>query len=154
MEVKPAMAVGHAPRAAPQSVPVPVPSLPGATPRGPLTPAAIDPRKLASKVDVRLTAPLRAALTAKAKAEGVTDGALIRRLVADALGIEALEDRVSGPRQRIPDADLVVLSSLIRDVGGLYAPVRAGQVPEVLAGLDGIRAALVPMVVGLNARAS
>jgi hypothetical protein len=149
MSVKPAMAVGHTACAA--TPPPPGSVLPGATPRGPLS-AKPDFRKLASKVDVRLSGPLRAALTEAAKAAGATDGAFIRGLVADALGIEAKADRASGPRQRIPDADLVVLSGLIRDVGALYAPVRAGRAEEILAGLDAVRAALVPMVVGLNAR--
>ncbi|MHC2086502.1 hypothetical protein [Methylobacterium sp. CM6244] len=154
MSVKPAMAVGHAPRAALQSPPVPGGSLPGAMPRGPQVPAAIDRRKLASKVDVRLTGPLRGALTEAAKAAGVTDGAYVRRLVADALGLDAEADRGSGPRQRIPDADLMVLAGLVREVGSLYGPARAGKTEEVILGLDGIRGALVPMVVGLNARAS
>jgi len=105
-------------------------------------------------VDVRLTGPLRSALTEAAKRAGVTDGAFLRNLVADALGVEAAADRVSAPRQRIPDADLAVLAGLVRDIGGLYAPARTGKVEEVLAGLDAVRAALVPMVVGLNAPAS
>lgn len=153
MECKPAMAVGHAPRAALQSGPVPGLSLPGALPRGP-QPSAIDARKLASKVDVRLSGQLRNALSAAAKRNGVTDGAYVRRLVADALGLDVEADRGSAPRQRIPDADLLVLSGLIRQVGGLYGPARAGKTEEVILGLDGIRGALVPMVVGLNGRAS
>lgn len=151
MSVKPAMAVGHGSAATP---PPPGVGLPGATPRGPQVPAAIDRRKLASKVDVRLTGPLRGALTEAAKQAGVTDGAYVRRLVADALGLDAEADRGSGPRQRIPDADLMILSGLVREVGGLYAPARSGKADEVIAGLDRVRAALVPMVVGLNARSA
>ncbi|KQO45256.1 hypothetical protein ASF08_23530 [Methylobacterium sp. Leaf85] len=109
---------------------------------------------MASKVDVRLTGPLRGALTEAAKAAGVTDGAYVRRLVADALGLDAEADRGSGPRQRIPDADLIILAGLIREVGGLYPAARSGKADEVIAGLDRVRAALVPMVVGLNARPS
>jgi hypothetical protein len=118
-------------------------------PRGP---QKIDARKLGSKVDVRLTAPLREALTAAAKAEGITDGAWIRALVADRLGLAAAQDRVSGPRQRIPDADLAVLSDLVREAGGLYAQVKAGRPHDVLPILDRIRTSLVPMIVGLDRR--
>lgn len=148
--VKPAMAVGHAAHAAPQSVAT-APSLPGALPRGP-QPAAPDYRKLASKVDVRLTAPLRAALTAAAKAEGVTDGALIRRWVADALGLDAEADRASAPRVRIPPEEQAVLAGALRDLGALYEPLSRPSVPadEVKAGLDRIRAAVMPIVIGLG----
>lgn len=151
MEIKPAMAVGHGSAATP---PPPSVGLPGAPPRGPQSPPAPNHRKLASKVDVRLTGPLRGALTEAAKAAGVTDGAYVRRLVADALGLDAEADRGSGPRQRIPDADLMILAGLIREVGGLYPAARSGKADEVIAGLDRVRAALVPMVVGLNGRAS
>lgn len=146
--VKPAMAVGQTTSAAPQSPPVPVASLPGALPRGP-QPAAIDPRKLASKVDVRLTAPLRAALTEAAKREGVTDGALIRRLVADALGVEAEADRASAPRVRIPPAELEALSTAVREIGALHQAAALGRSEEILAGLDRVRAVLIPVCVGL-----
>ncbi|SDM68730.1 hypothetical protein SAMN05216360_103112 [Methylobacterium phyllostachyos] len=149
--VKPAMAVGHAPHAAPQSPPASGGSLPGALPRGP-QPAAPDYRKLASKVDVRLTAPLRAALTAAAKAEGVTDGALIRRWVADALGLDAEADRASAPRVRIPPEEQAVLAGALRDLGALYEPLSRPSVPadEVKAGLDRIRSAVMPIVIGLG----
>lgn len=149
MRVKPAMAVGHADR---QSPPVSGGSLPGATPRGPHQPAAIDHRKLASKVDVRLTAPLRAALTAAAKREGVTDGALIRRWVADALGLDADADRASAPRVRIPPEEQAVLAGALRDLGALYEPLSRPVVPaaEVKTGLDRIRAAVMPIVIGLG----
>jgi hypothetical protein len=107
-------------------------------------------------VDVRLTAPLRAALTAAAKREGVTDGALIRRLVADALGVEAEADRASGPRVRIPPEEQAVLAGALRDLGALYEPLSRPTVPaaEVKAGLDRIRAAIMPVVIGLNGRAA
>lgn len=151
-EIKPAMAVGHrVPGSDLQSPSVPAGLLPGATPRGPLKP---DHRRLASKVDVRLSGKLRAALTAAAKADGVTDGAWIRNLVADRLGVAAADDRASGPRQRIPDEDLVVLSGLVRDAGALYAQVQARRPHDVLPLLDRIRTSLIPMVVGLNGRSS
>jgi hypothetical protein len=101
-----------------------------------------------------LTAPLREALTAAAKAEGITDGAWIRALVADRLGLAAAQDRVSGPRQRIPDEDLVVLAGIVRDAGALYAQVKAGRPHDVLPLLDCIRTSLIPMVVGLNGRSA
>ncbi|AWI91779.1 hypothetical protein C0214_20270 [Methylobacterium sp. DM1] len=147
--VKPAMAVGQS--SAIQSPPVPVGSLPGALPRGP-QPAAPDYRKLASKVDVRLTAPLRAALTAAAKREGVTDGALIRRLVADALGVEAEVDRASAPRVRIPPAELEALSNCVREIGIATQQATLGQTDEVIKSLGRIRGVLIPTCVGLAGR--
>ncbi len=147
VSVKPAMAVGQATPAAPHSDGGPS-SLPGAPPRGP-QPPAVDAKRLASKVDVRLTAPLRAALTAAAQKEGVTDGALIRRLVADALGVEAETDRASAPRVRIPPAELEALATAVREIGALHQAAALGRSDEVLAGLDRVRAVLIPVCVGL-----
>ncbi len=147
--VKPAMRV----LTDPQSPPVSGGSLPGALPRGP-QPAAPDHRKLATKFDLRISPDLRERLRTAAAREGVADGVYIRRLLADAVGAEAPADREGGPRVRIPPEEQSILAGALRDLGALYEPLSRPTVPvaEVKTGLDRVRAAIMPVVIGLSGR--
>ncbi|MFC4172734.1 hypothetical protein ACFOYU_11775 [Microvirga sp. GCM10011540] len=116
----------------------------GAPPRAP----RVDHRKLGGVMTMRLSGDLRCGLQAAAKAEGITESALVRRLILDRLGLESDADRASGRRPRIPDQDLQVLAGLVREVGSLYGPARSQppKIDKIIGGLDRLRAALVPMV--------
>ena len=129
-------------------------SLPGAPPRGPRVPTAPDHRRLATKFDLRISPDLRERLRVAAAKEGVADGVFIRRLLADAVGAEAPADREGGPRVRIPPEEQAVLAGALRDLGALYEPLSRATVPvaEVKAGLDKVRAAIMPVVIGLAGR--
>ncbi len=142
MEVKPAMAVGHASAA---TQPHPGLVLPGAPPRGPR-----EGRELAAKVDLRMTPVLREAVRARAAAEGVSDGALIRRVLADALGAEASADRESGKRPRLPPEELAVLAGVVRQLGAVWGPLSLGRISEAREGVERARTALIPLVMRLS----
>jgi hypothetical protein len=126
--IKPAMAVGHQGSAI-QSAPTIGGVLPGVSPRGPGRPRA---DLLAGKIDVRLSGLLRQHLSAVAKAKGVTDGAYVRTLIADALGAAAPSDRMTAPRKREPSDTLVALAAAVREIGAAHGPL-SRQPPDVTA---------------------
>lgn len=148
--VKPAMAVGHCGTAI-QSAPARAGDvLPGAPPRGPQKPRA---DLLAGKIDVRLSGPLRRDLSAAAKAKGLTDGAYVRTLIADALGAAAPSDRTTAPRKREPSDTLVALAAAVREIGAAHGPL-SRQPPDVTAAKGHLAAARegLAMLIRVEAR--
>ena len=121
----------------------------------PVDPVKASPmRPLPSVLGVKLSADLRSRIAAAAKADGVTDSAWLRLRALDALGMESAVDAASGPRPRIPAAELEALAGVVREIGGLHGAASLGKADEVLAGLGRVRAVLIPIIVGLDARAS
>ncbi|WP_342163123.1 hypothetical protein [Methylobacterium sp. SD21] len=82
----------------------------------------------------------------------MSDSAWLRQRALDALGLESAVDAASGPRPRIPPEEQAVLAGVLRDLGALYEPLGRASVPveEVKAGLDRIRSAVMPIVIGLG----
>lgn len=111
-------------------------------------------RPLPSVLGVKLSHDLRGRIASAAAAEGVTDSAWLRRCALERLGLESPVDAASGPRPRIPPPELEALSGVVREIGALHGPASLGRSDEVLAGLDRVRAVLIPLVVGLNGRSS
>ncbi|PZP68377.1 hypothetical protein [Methylorubrum populi] len=146
--VKPAMA-GQRPASTPVSAVVASQGLrpvdPGTRPRM---------RPLPSVLGVKLSADLRARIAAAAKADGITDSAWLRQRALEALGVESAVDAASGPRPRIPPAELEALSGVVREIGALHGPASLGKAKEVLDGLDRVRAVLIPLIIGLNGRSA
>ncbi|MGA4555228.1 hypothetical protein [Methylorubrum aminovorans] len=106
-------------------------------------------RPLPSVLGVKLSADLRARIAAAARDEGVSDSAWLRQCALDRLGVESAVDAASGPRPRIPPAELEALSGVVREIGALHGPASLGKADEVLEGLDRVRAVLIPLCVGL-----
>ena len=139
------------------------PAMAGQPPRQTPAPAVVadqglrpvDPvkRPLPSVLGVKLSSDLRTRIAAAAAAAGVSDSAWLRARALDALGVESAIDMASGPRPRIPPAELEALSGVVREIGGLHQAAALGRSEEVLAGLARVRAVLIPVCVGL-ARAS
>lgn len=141
--VKPAMAGQR-----PTSTPAPaVSASQGLRPVDPGKPSPMRP--LPSVLGVKLSADLRARIAAAARDEGVSDSAWLRQRALEALGVESAVDAASGPRPRIPPAELEALSGVVREIGALHGPASLGKAKEVLDGLDRVRAVLIPLCVGL-----
>lgn len=111
-------------------------------------------RPLPSVLGVKLSHDLRQRIAGAAASEGVTDSAWLRRCALERLGLESPVDAASGPRPRIPLPELEALSGVVREIGVLHGPASLGKSDEVLAGLDRVRAVLIPLVVGLNRRSA
>ncbi|WP_246413428.1 hypothetical protein [Methylobacterium brachythecii] len=113
-------------------------------------------RPLPSVLGVKLSSDLRGRIAKAAAAEGVSDSAWLRLRALDALGLESAVDAASGPRPRIPPEEQAVLAGALRDLGALYEPLSRSTVnaDEIKAGLDRIRGAVMPIVIGLNARSA
>ncbi|WP_284211901.1 hypothetical protein [Methylobacterium brachythecii] len=105
---------------------------------------------------MKLSSDLRGRIAKAAAAEGVSDSAWLRLRALDALGLESAVDAASGPRPRIPPEEQAVLAGALRDLGALYEPLSRSTVnaDEIKAGLDRIRGAVMPIVIGLNARSA
>lgn len=118
----------------------------------PVDPLKKPPRPLGSVLGIKMTEGLREAVGARANADGVSDSAWLRHLVLRELGLKSETDAASGPRPRIPPAEQAVLAGALRDLGALYEPLSRPSVPvdEVKAGLDRIRVAVMPIVIGLG----
>lgn len=145
--IKPAMA-GQPPRQ------TPAPAVVADQGLRPVDPVKSPMRPLPSVLGVKLSHDLRGRIAQAAKSEGVSDSAWLRLRALDALGIESETDAASGPRPRIPAAELEALAGVVRVIGGLHGAASLGRSAEVLAGLDRVRAVLIPIIVGLDARAS
>lgn len=115
----------------------------------PVDPLKKPPRPLGSVLGIKMTEGLREAVTSRANADGVSDSAWLRHLVLRELGLESETDAASGPRPRIPPAELEALAGCVREIGALHGPASLGKSDEVLAGLDRVRAVLIPLCVGL-----
>ena len=141
--VKPAMEGQRGPSSAP---------LQGAASQGlrPVDPLKRPPAALDTVLGVKLSTALRARIAVAAKADGVTDSAWLRLRALDALGMESAVDAASGPRPRIPPAELEALAGVVREIGALHGPASLGKADEVLAGLDRVRAVLIPICVNLG----
>ena len=149
MRVKPAMAGQRCPAR------TPAPAVVADQGLRPVDPVKISPfRPLPSVLGVKLSHDLRARIAAAAQVAGVSDSAWLRARALDALGVESEVDAASGPRPRIPPAELEALSGIVREIGALHGAASLGRSDEVLAGLTRIRAVLIPLCIGLNARAS
>lgn len=138
---KPAMGVGHG-SAGTATQPAPEAGRPGAPPRGPLA------RKLAGKVDLRLSGDLREALREAAKRKGVTDGAFVRSLVADAVGAKASTDRESGIRKREPSEVAIRIAQAVRELGAAHVPLSSlpPDIPAAKGHLARCREVLIPIM--------
>ncbi|UYW28225.1 hypothetical protein OKC48_06810 [Methylorubrum extorquens] len=108
------------------------------------------PRPLPSVLGVKLSHDLRTQIAVAAQMQGVSDSAWLRQVALDRLGMESAVDAASGPRPRIPPAELEALAGVVREIGTLHGPASLGRAEEVLAGLDRVRAVLIPLVVGLG----
>ncbi|MGW9821986.1 hypothetical protein ACUXK4_004575 [Methylorubrum extorquens] len=142
--VKPAMEGQRGPSNAP---------LQGAASQG-LRPVDPVKRPLPSVLGVKLSSDLRTQIAVAAQMQGVSDSAWLRQVALDRLGMESAVDAASGPRPRIPPAELEALAGVVRVIGLLHGSASLGRTDEVMAGLDSIRAVLIPLVVGLNGRAA
>ncbi|UYW28337.1 hypothetical protein OKC48_07430 [Methylorubrum extorquens] len=111
-------------------------------------------RPLPSVLGVKLSHDLRARIAVAAQMERLSDSAWLRQVALDRLGMESAVDAASGPRPRIPPAELEALAGVVRLIGLLHGSASLGRSDEVMAGLDSIRAVLIPLVVGLNGRAA
>ena len=142
--VKPAMA-GQRPSREPVSA---VSAIQGLRP---VDPGKATPmRPLPSVLGVKLSHDLRARIAVAAQMERLSDSAWLRQVALDRLGMESAVDAASGPRPRIPPAELEALSGVVREIGALHGPASLGQAKEVLAGLDRVRAVLIPICVNLG----
>ncbi|CAO4170857.1 hypothetical protein CLBKND_01678 [Methylorubrum aminovorans] len=114
------------------------------------------PRPLGSVLGIKMTPGLREAVAYRARQDGLSDSAWLRHLVLRELGLNSETDAVSGPRPRIPPEEQAVLAGALRDLGALYEPLSRPAVPvaEVKAALDRVRAAVMPIVIGLNGRSA
>lgn len=111
-------------------------------------------RPLPSVLGVKLSADLRARIAAAARDEGVSDSAWLRQRALEALGVESAVDAASGPRPRIPPAELEALSNCVREIGIATQHATLGQTDQVVASLGRIRGTLIPVCVGLAGRCS
>lgn len=108
-------------------------------------------RGLQSILGIRLSGDLRSKLAALAAREGVSDSTVVRRLIADLVGDDALLDRAPGPRQviRVPPEDLAAASRLLNDLTRLVAAardLRDGQAAGATAALEIAHARLVRII--------
>lgn len=115
----------------------------------PVDPMRKPPAPLGSTLGIKMSAGLRAAVAYRAQQDGLSDSAWLRHLVLRELGLDSETDAVSGPRPRIPPAELEALSGVVREIGALHGPASLGDAKAVIAGLDRVRAVLIPLCVGL-----
>lgn len=120
----------------------------------PVDPLKKPPAPLGSVLGIKMTPGLREAVSHRAGRDGLSDSAWLRHLVLRELRLESETDAVSGPRPRIPPAELEALSGVVREIGALHGPASLGKAKEVLAGLDRVRAVLIPLIIGLNGRSA
>lgn len=121
------------------------PGLPGALPRGPQRKTA--PYPLPAKIDLRLTDGLREALRKRALADGITDSAMARRILLDALGVESDLDRRSGIDIR-PE-ELQHASRMLANLTSLVLASRElsdGKAGGVIAAMEAQHARLVDII--------
>lgn len=116
----------------------------------PVDPLKKPPAALDTVLGVKLSTALRARIAVAAKADGLSDSAWLRQRALDRLGMESAVDAASGRRPRIPPAELEALAGVVREIGALHGPASLGKAGEVLAGLDKIRAVLIPICVNLG----
>ncbi len=114
-------------------------------------------RMLPSILGIRLTGDLRAKLAAKAAKDGISDSALVRRLIADHLGDEAPVDRASGPRcvTSVPPEDLAAASRMLGTLTAFLLKAREagqGDAPGVVAAMETAHERLVKIIGLLETR--
>ena len=106
---------------------------------------------------IRLTGDLRLKLAAKAERDGISDSALVRRLIADHLEDEAPVDRASGPRlvTQVPPEDLAAASRMLGTLTQFVLKAREGgqeNAPGVIAAMETAHERLVRIIERLEAR--
>jgi len=117
----------------------------------PVDPARPSGRGLPKILGVRLTTGLRQQLAARAANEGISDSALVRRLIADLVGNDAPIDRLSGPRNalKVPAADLAAASVLLGTLTRLIIVSRElqdGQASGAIAAMESVHVRLVRII--------
>lgn len=132
--------------------------VPGAAGQG-LRPVDPKPssRLLPSILGIRLSGDLRLKLTAKAERDGISDSALVRRLIADHLVDEAPVDRASGPRSvtSVPPEDLAAASRMLGTLTTFIVRAREGGDAGgagVIAAMEAAHERLVRIVERLEVR--
>ncbi|MDP3408113.1 hypothetical protein [Bosea sp. (in: a-proteobacteria)] len=114
-------------------------------------------RLLPSILGIRLTGDLRAKLTVAAQRDGISDSALVRRLIADHLVDEAPVDRASGPRlvTQVPPEDLAAASRMLGTLTTFIVRAReAGEADGagVIAAMEAAHERLVRLIERLETR--
>ena len=120
----------------------------GLCPVDPIRPSG---RKLPKILGVRLTADLRQRLAVRAAQDGISDSAIVRRLIADLVAADAPVDRDSGPRStlKVPAADLAAASILLSNLTKLILASRElkdGQASGAVAALESTHSRLVRLI--------
>ncbi len=117
----------------------------------PVDPVRPSGRVLRKILGIRLTASLRQQLAARAAQDGISDSALVRRLIADLVGDDAPIDRESGSRSvlKVPAADLAAASVLLGTLTKLILVSRElqdGQASGAIAAMESVHGRLVRLV--------
>lgn len=136
----------------PLDAPVPVAAGQG---RRPVDPTSS--RMLPSILGIRLTGDLRAKLTVAAARDGISDSALVRRLIADHLVDEAPVDRASGPRlvTQVPPEDMAAASRMLGTLTQFVLKAREGgqeNAPGVIAAMEVAHERLVRIIERLETK--
>lgn len=126
------------------------PVLPGASPRGPLP--AIR-RLLPVHLGIRLTDDLRGALRKRAMADGISDSAMVRRLLLEVLNVDSDPDRVSGVT--VPPMELAAASRMLGTLTTFIVRAHeAGEAnrPGIIAAMEAAHKRLVRIIERLETR--
>lgn len=138
---KPAMDVTHAPGAPYIQQPPMGTVLPGALPRGPLKHPGLE-----LSFVTRMSRELGAGVADAARAEGITAGAWVRRVLMERLALRSSIDHRSGRPIHRPAEDTVVLVAAIRALGDVGHALSSKDVPAARASLATARETLLPLV--------
>lgn len=108
-------------------------------------------RALPKILGIRLTVDLRQKLAARAALEDTSDSALVRRLIADFVGADAIMDRQRSPRRalKVPVPDLAAASVLLGSLTRLVLASRElkdGEASGAVAAMESVHRRLVRVI--------
>lgn len=115
--------------------------LPGAPPRGPQKTAGLDLRFV-----TRMSRDLGTAVAEAARADGLTAGAWVRRVLLERLSLRSSLDNRSGRPVHRPAEDTVALVAALRELVFVGNAVSCRDVPAAKASLTTVWELLLPLV--------
>ena len=115
--------------------------LPGAPPRGPLKRQGLELSHV-----TRMSRELGAGVADAARAEGITAGAWVRRVLMERLALRSSLDHRSGRPVHRPAEDTVILVGAIQALGDVGHAISSKDLPAAKASLAAAREALLPLV--------
>lgn len=102
---------------------------------------------LAIRFVTRMSVELDRAIAERARGDGLTAGAWVRRVLLERVALDSARDAKSGRPIRKPGDYEIAIATAVRELGAVNAAIAGGETDAALAGIDRARSALIPLVV-------